>query len=120
MDVSLEKDMKGDPEIISLCKDREIAKDFYRAICNMQWKKNNIPEDEQIIQKLQGYDPGVWSCTWRYAGGIISDIRNDNYKTAEDYMSFYCSGEEGYVSEIVEDNFNRLGWIKYPYEDDNE
>ena len=119
MDINLEEEIKKDSEIIALCKDIEIAKDFYRALCNMRWKKSGVPEDVQIMEKLQGYEPGVWSCSWRYAGGIIADIRNENHGTSEDYIDFYCSGDEGYVSETVEDCFNRLGWIKQPYPDDD-
>lgn len=118
MDISLEKDMKGDPEIVSLCKDEEIAKDFYRALCNMRWKKSGFPEDIKIIDKLRGNDRSVWSCSWRYAGGIIADIRNENHNTSEDYMNFYCSGNESSVSKKVEECFNRLGWTKFPYEDE--
>jgi hypothetical protein len=117
--ISLEEDMKKDSEIISLCKDRDVAVDFYRALSNMMWrKKSTLPEDEQIVEALKGTDPLIWSCSWRYAGGIIADIRNEHYGVNEDYLHFYCSGNEGHVSELVEKCFNRLGWIKHPYNDD--
>jgi hypothetical protein len=77
-----------------------------------------------------------WSCSWRYAGGIVADMQEKG-----DYIDWYCSGirdtrtliasefavlteqqqlaykeGEGYVSEgivtdeIREDLF-RLGWV---------
>ena len=113
----LEEDMSNDKDIISLLNDENIAKEFYAALCNMQWiKKISIPEDEQIIDKLKGDNRKNWSCSWRYAGGIIAGIRNSAYNTNEDYMSFYCSGNEGYVSEMVRTNFARIGWIPQEWE----
>lgn len=118
MDVNLEEDIKKDPEIISLCADRDIAVEFYRAMCNMRWKKNlAIFEDEQIVAKLKGKEINVWSCSWRCAGGIIADIRSIHHGFSENYMDFYCSGEEGWVSPLVEKHFERLGWIQYPWQD---
>ena len=103
----LEKDMAKDATVISYLSDREIAKEFYAAMCNMRWKKiDELPEDERIINKLKGIDPSVWSCSWRHAGGIIADIRTANYNLSEDYMDFYCSSNEGFVSERVEKCFN--------------
>lgn len=112
MRYSLEEEMSADKDIISLLADRDIACEFYAALCNMRWmKKINLPEDEQIIDKLKGEDRTLWSCSWRYAGGIIADIRNAAYNTKEDYLDFYCSGKEGYVSPTVENNFERIGWV---------
>lgn len=115
---NLEVDMKNDSIVISYLKDEDVAKQFYAALCNMQWKKISvIPEDERIIEKLKGADDYLWHCSWRYAGGIISDIRNDNYNTSEDYMSFYCSGNEGDVTDLVEECLKRMGWVSVPYDD---
>lgn len=119
MDISLEKDMKADPQIVSLCGEEEVARDFYRALCNMRWRKlDHRAEDEQIVDKLKGEEPDVWSCSWRYAGGIIADIRNDHHGKSEDYMDFYCSGDEGKVTELVDGHFERLGWKQYPWPDE--
>lgn len=119
MVVNLEDEMKNSAEVIALCKDDEIAKDFYRALCNMQWKKApGIPDDEIIIEKLKGKEVDVWSCSWRYAGGIIADIRNDHHGKSENYMDFYFSGNEGFVSDIVEECFANMGWKPHPYDDD--
>lgn len=115
---NLEADMKLSKEVIELCANEEQAKDFYRALSNMQWRKINIlSDDERIIDRLKGEEQDLWSCSWRYAGGIIADIRNEHHGKSEDYMNFYCSGDESLVTETVERCFNNLGWIKVPYED---
>lgn len=57
--------------------------------------------------------PWVYSCSWRYAGGLVAEIRDQG----EDYMDFYCSGNEGEVDECVAEDLASLGWI--PLEDSN-
>lgn len=111
VDFDLEEDMSKDEGIISLLRHREIACEFYAALCNMKWVRIvEIPEDQQIIDKLKGENRKEWSCTWRYAGGIIADIRNTAYNVHENYLDFYCSGNEGHVSPTVKRQFERLGW----------
>ena len=83
-------------------EDLDFATDVYGALCNMRWKNIN---DSNII----------YSCSWRYAGGMIADIRG-NYHTMN-YMDFYCSGNEGVVTEEIEKLFKELGWEQYPWED---
>ena len=80
--------------------DDEYATDMYNALCNMRWKNKSTGE--------------VYSCSWRYAGGLIAEIRNKG----EDYMNFYCSGREGNILEEIETDLNNFGWIKYPWERD--
>lgn len=117
---NLEEEMSKDPDVIKYLDDRSIAILFYDALCNMEWVKVDIlPEDERIMEKLKGIDSSVWSCSWRYAGGIIADIRNKHYNAGEDYMDFYCQGNEGVVDEIVSDCFSKLGWIPRPYKEDS-
>lgn len=115
MDVSdnnLENELRKDAIVIALLKDKEIATDFYRALCNVDWlKKMQMPEDERIIQKLlTGTDKGMWSCSWRRAGRIIAEIRSEHYNVNEDYMDFYCAGDEGIVKPIVKECLERMGW----------
>lgn len=115
----LEAEMKKDAIVIAYLANEDIAKDFYAALCNVEWKKIvDIPDDERIINKLKGIDPHIWGCSWRYSGGIIADIRNANYNKSEIYMDFYCSGNEGVVSDIVRECFNRMGWKECFYEND--
>jgi hypothetical protein len=80
----------------------------------------------------------TWSCSWRHAGGIVADMREQG-----DYIDWYCSGignkelgnglagtipdvtdgrdyvPEGEVTEEIELDLNRLGWRPVPYNDDN-
>jgi hypothetical protein len=87
------------------------AQNLYAAMCNNDFIKNDV---WPILQEE------VWGCSWRYAGGIIADMRQDS-----DYMEWYCSGiggptgdmeQEGYlpescVSDEIRDDLLKLGWI---------
>ncbi len=112
MDVrDLEAEMMADAVVINLIADKKIAADFYRALCNMDWlASKNLPEDEKIIERLRGNDRDIYSCSWRHAGGIIAEIRNMHYHKNENYMDFYCSGDEGTVTPLVRECFGRMGW----------
>ncbi len=107
----LEYDIINDREIVALCADPEIAKQFYAGMCNIAWKKlKELPEDDLIVETLKGNEYRWWLCSWRSAGGIIARVRNASLGINERYMDFFCSGNEGFASEIVIDNFKRLGW----------
>ncbi len=104
------------------------AQNLYAAMCNMQW------QSREFWQELKGE---TWSCSWRYAGGIIADMRQEG-----DYIDWYCSGmgglnqeyegeetneewqkrtgyvPEGCVTEEIEFDLNKLGWRPVPYSDD--
>jgi len=115
----LAQDMANDDVVIAYLKDEAIAIEFYAALCNMQWEKiEKLPDDERIVEKLKGVNSDVWSCSWRSAGGIIADIRSANYNVKEDYMDFYCSGNEGHISDTVKECFERMGWVPKPWTDD--
>jgi hypothetical protein len=95
----------------------------------MQW----CPRD--LIPALRQGDEDLWSASWRGAGGIVADLRNQG----EDYMDYYCSGirnveyddnenkwwdEAGYASEgEVKDEIAKdlasIGWFPVPYKDDD-
>jgi hypothetical protein len=103
--------MSRNAEVITLLADRDIAVDFYNALSNMQWSKNMVlPEEDLIIEKLMGVDTTIWSASWRSAGAIIADIRTKHYNLYEDYMDYYCSGGEGQVTNLVRDCFDKMGW----------
>lgn len=116
MKASLENDLLKTEWIRQKCRQRQwYAQNLYAAMCNNRFFK---VDDE-------------WTCSWRYAGGLVSELireNNDIYIGREsDYMDWYCSGigaenVEGYVSEstvtpeITNDLLN-LGWLVKPYEE---
>ena len=88
------------------------AQNLYAALCNNQFMKNKF---WPILANIK------WSCSWRYAGEIIADIRN-----VGDYMDWYCSGidseefsneyvREGTVTEEIREDLKKLDWIIKPY-----
>lgn len=105
MKPNLELDLMKSDEIANKCIHSDIyAQNLYAALCNNRFF----------------YGEEEWTCSWRYAGGIIADLRSNG----EDYMDWYCSGmgkKEGYVSEgtVTEEislDLMKLGWIVKPYE----
>jgi len=80
-------------------EDNNYAVAFYRALCNMRWKK-------------LGTDY-IYSCSWIDAGGLVASMR---YK-GEDYLHFYCSGGEGKIRKDIEEDLNNLEYIPVPYDE---
>lgn len=109
----LEADLKSDPTIVKKAKESyAYAQNLYAALCNNEFQRNHF----WLI--LSGE---TWSCSWRYAGGIVAEIRDDG----EDYIDFYCSGigfydkegdpEEGFVPEAmvteeIKKDLQAIGW----------
>lgn len=84
--------------LFSRLADRDFAEDAYRCLCNVEWRHE---------------DGSRYSCSWRYAGGLIAELRDHN----EDYMDFYCSGQEGSVREDIAELMAARGWT--PFEEEN-
>jgi hypothetical protein len=78
-------------------QDTEFAIKVYRALCNTRWIDKDNPHN-------------VFSCSWRYAGALIADIRDKD----ESYMDFYCSGNEGVIDPEVLEFFDSLGFFPQP------
>ena len=94
---NLEWVLRNDKNIAAKVQnDDEYAQHLYATLCNNEF----LPPDIWRVLKDE-----TWSCSWRYAGGIIADIQN-----AGDYMSWYCSGNEGQVFPEIEQDLNQLGW----------
>lgn len=99
----LEREIKLRKDFYILCNSDKFCKDLYASLCNMRWLKEGETEP--------------WSCSWRYAGGIVAELRFLATEEHGDYLDFYCSGNEGQVNPVVESLFNDMGWTRCPWED---
>jgi hypothetical protein len=103
---NLEYDLRSTAWICDKVKASDVyAQNLYAAMCNNQFQKRDV----MPILKDE-----YWSCSWRYAGGVIADMRERG-----DYIDWYCSGigteETGFVPEScatieIIDDLRRLGW----------
>jgi hypothetical protein len=126
---NMEYDLRSSKELCDKVKKYDnYAQNLYAAMCNMTW------QSREFWQEMKGE---TWHCSWRHAGGIIADMREQG-----DYIDWYCSGigneelgngldgtrprldeggreyvPEGTVTEEIELDLNRLGWRPVPYED---
>jgi hypothetical protein len=85
------------------------AQNLYAALCNNQFQK----QDVWLVLKDQH-----WSCSWRYAGGVVADFQDQG----GNYMDWYCSGigvkdgeyinhvGEGTVTDEIRADLALLGW----------
>lgn len=97
MNHNLERDMKDAAWFVDKVRTTEsYAQNVYAALCNNAFQK---------VEVLPILRDEVWSCTWRYAGGIVADIRCEG-----DYMDWYCSGIKGNPSEIDYDAAFKQGY----------
>lgn len=115
---NLEYDLRSTSWICDKAKASEsYAQNLYAAMCNQDWQKN------EVWPLLKGE---TYSCSWRYAGGIIADMIE-----AGDYIDWYCSGikggdfpdaidvpyemkkfvPEGTVTDEIREDLFKLGWI---------
>ena len=83
---NLEYDLRSTTWICDKAKAREeYAQNLYAAMCNNNFQKL------EVWPLLKGE---TYSCSWRYAGGIIADMIEQG-----DYIDWYCSGIRGGASE---------------------
>ena len=105
------------------------AQNLYAAMCNTQFQQ------QQVWPVLKN---DRWSCSWRHAGGIIADMREQG-----DYIDWYCSGignkeagfgldgytptpdpdgrdyvPEGVVTDEIRADLLKLGWVPVDWEDE--
>lgn len=127
MTYDLEADISSTSNIVKKVRESDrYAQNLYAALCNMRWQKT------EVVPILKD---DLWSCTWRYAGGIIAEIRS----CGESYINWYCSGmggigaydylediasmesngyvSEGNVTEEIKEDLKQLGWHPVPWED---
>ena len=77
------------------------AQNLYAAMCNRDFQKN------EVWPQLKG---DTWSCSWRYAGGIIADMRGHG-----DYIDWYCSGIRGEMGDEEYHNLSKEAQEQYLY-----
>jgi hypothetical protein len=103
---NLEYDLRSNDWICKKVKSKlSYAQNLYAALCNNKFIKNEI---WAILNKI------TWSCSWRYAAGIVSDMCEQG-----DYMDWYCSGsyrdddfvKETVVTDEIRQDLFALGWI---------
>lgn len=115
---NLEYDLRSTKWICDKAKSSEsYAQNIYAAMCNQDWQRNDV----WPLLKGQTY-----SCSWRYAGGIVADMIEKG-----DYIDWYCSGirggdepdvynnvslpgnfvSEGTVTDEIREDFFKLGWV---------
>ena len=131
-DYNMEFDLRNTPWIVAKVRASEgYAQNLYAAMCNREFQKNEV----WPLLKDQH-----WSCSWRYAGGIIADMRGEG-----DYIDWYCSGIQGMdddqfqdlddeskqrylymknnfvgesvVTNEIEQDLQKLGWIVLPHQE---
>ena len=98
---NMERDLK-DSVIIrdKVRNDDDYAQRLYAMLCNNVFQPTSVFE---ILKDAQ------WGCSWRYAGGVIADIRCEG-----DYMDWYCSGSEGKIYEDIDEDLKSIGWRVIP------
>jgi hypothetical protein len=115
---NMEYDLRSTEWILEKVRSSDsYAQNLYAAICNNDFQKLDV----MPILKNQ-----TWSASWRSAGGIVANMRQEG-----DYMDWYCSGirndpeydpevnvsyPNGYVPEMtvtdeIREDLKRLGWI---------
>ena len=116
---NLEYDLRSTRWICDSAKsNKTYAQNLYAALCNRDFQKN------EVWNRLEDK---TWSCSWRYAGGIVADMCESG-----DYIDWYCSGiqgepdeawidlghvPEGTVTDQIREDLFRLGWLVVETED---
>lgn len=105
---------------------KSYAQNLYAAMCNNDFMKREM---WPILKEEK------WSRSWRSAGGIIADMRQEG-----DYIDWYCSGirndnnydseinikypngyvPESVVTEEIETDLHRLGWLVVKYDNSKD
>lgn len=92
----LEHDLSESREIREqLQADPTLAQELYAGLCNNVFRHASMTAEEG------------WSCSWRYAGGVVAGLVDPEH---QDYLDYYCSGNEGYVSDRIRQMLSSLGW----------
>lgn len=133
---NMEYDLRSTEWICDKVKESQVySQNLYAAICNNDFQKLDV----MPILKDQR-----WSASWRSAGGIVADMREEG-----DYIDWYCSGirdntqlspeefsnlteeqqihyketqafvPESLVTDEIREDLKKLGWIVIPDDETN-
>ena len=122
---NLEWDLRSTDWILEKARSKDgYAQNIYAALCNNGFIKLDVIP---ILKEEE------WSCSWRYAGGIVAHMRQEG-----DYIDWYCSGidnsnyqqdddepkregpswyeingyvPEGKITDEIREDLKRLGWV---------
>jgi hypothetical protein len=115
---NMEYDMRTCDWMLEKVRASEVySQHLYAAMCNREFRKLDVIP---ILKETS------WSCSWRSAGGIVANMRQEG-----DYIDWYCSGigdglgngdadrtlgyvSEGYVTDEIREDLQKLGWIVLP------
>ena len=90
---NMEYDLLTTDWILEKVRESDVyAQNLYASMCNRDFIKH------AVIPILKNQR---WSCSWRYAGGIIADMRQEG-----DYIDWYCSGIKN--APLTEEEFQAL------------
>lgn len=123
---NMEYDMRTCDWMLEKVRNSEsYSQNLYAAMCN-----NDFIKLEVVPILRQDPDKDYWSASWRYAGGIVADMRQEG-----DYIDWYCSGirggpigdddsekawdakgfvPEGLITDEIRSDLQRLGWAVVP------
>ena len=131
---NLEYDLRSTEWILEKVRGDDVyAQNLYAAMCNNDFTKREM---WPILKEQR------WSCSWRHAGGIVADMKQEG-----DYIDWYCSGirNDGYldaqtdtseltmeqeafrkktaayvpeslVTDEIENDLFKLGWLVIKYD----
>lgn len=92
---NMEYDLRSTDWIVQKVRARNYyAQNLYAAMCN---------NDFQKLEVMPILANKTWSCSWRYAGGIVADMKGEG-----DYIDWYCSGIRDTGPELDDDQFQQL------------
>jgi hypothetical protein len=135
---NLEYDLRSTEWILEKVRGDDVyAQNLYAAMCNNEFTKREM---WPILKEQK------WSCSWRHAGGIIADMKQEG-----DYIDWYCSGirndayqddpnntteltieqeairkkfdayvPESFVTDEIENDLFKLGWLVIKYDDSKD